>query len=82
MANTKNYAEQGGEKTVIGGELIITGTIKAEEGSTVEGFGSNPYVLPTASADTLGGVKVGTGLTIADGVLSVDVEALKTLLAE
>ena len=28
------------------------------------------YELPTASADTLGGVKVGTGLEIADGVLS------------
>lgn len=29
-----------------------------------------PYTLPTASATTLGGVKVGTGLTIEDGVLS------------
>ena len=28
------------------------------------------YELPTASADTLGGVKVGDGLTITDGVLS------------
>ena len=29
------------------------------------------YSLPTASADTLGGVKVGSGLTITEGVLSV-----------
>ena len=29
-----------------------------------------PYTLPTASAETLGGVKVGTGLSIQDGVLS------------
>ena len=28
--------------------------------------------MPTASADTLGGVKVGSGLTITDGVLSAD----------
>lgn len=28
------------------------------------------YTLPTASAETLGGVKVGDNLTIADGVLS------------
>jgi len=28
------------------------------------------YTLPTASADTLGGVKVGANLSIADGVLS------------
>lgn len=34
--------------------------------------GSEPYTLPTASADTLGGVKVGTGLNIsADGKLNV-----------
>ena len=30
------------------------------------------YTLPTASADTLGGVKVGSRLTITDGVLSAD----------
>lgn len=29
-----------------------------------------PFTLPTASADTLGGVKVGSGLTITDGVLA------------
>lgn len=28
------------------------------------------YSLPTASADTLGGIKVGTGLSITDGVLA------------
>ena len=31
----------------------------------------NEYILPTASATTLGGVKVGNGLTISSGVLSV-----------
>ena len=30
------------------------------------------YTLPTASADVLGGVKVGSRLTITDGVLSAD----------
>ena len=28
MANVKNYTEQGGEKTVIGGTLEINGTLK------------------------------------------------------
>ena len=28
MANVKNYTEQGGEKTVIGGTLEISGTLK------------------------------------------------------
>jgi hypothetical protein len=32
------------------------------------------YTLPTAAADTLGGVKVGSRLSIADGVLSADVQ--------
>lgn len=31
------------------------------------------YSLPTASATVLGGVKVGSGLTITNGVLSLDV---------
>ena len=33
--------------------------------------GANAYSLPTATSDILGGVKVGTGITIADGVISI-----------
>jgi hypothetical protein len=33
------------------------------------------YTLPAASASTLGGIKVGSGLSIADGVLSADSSA-------
>ena len=36
------------------------------------GGGGSGYTLPVASASTLGGVKVGSGLTITDGVLSAD----------
>lgn len=36
--------------------------------------GEGSYTLPTAAADTLGGVKVGARLTITDGVLSADVQ--------
>jgi hypothetical protein len=36
---------------------------------------SSTYTLPTASASTLGGVKIGDRLTITDGVLSADVQA-------
>ena len=51
--NAKNYTEQGGDVTHIGGKLII------EDGAEVEGLdgGGGSYTLPTASADTLGGVK-------------------------
>lgn len=47
--NTKNYTEQGGEKTVIGGTLEI------KEGASVTGLSANP-LLP-ATDTTIGGVK-------------------------
>ena len=50
-----------GRKGVLPSELTPDGKIK-NNGSS--------YTLPTASADTLGGVKVGSGLSIEDGVLS------------
>ena len=70
--NCKNYMTDGGDTLVIGGKLTVL------EGATVEGLddggsGSSSYVLPTASADTLGGVRIGDGLTIdATGVLSTE----------
>ena len=57
--NAKNYTEQGGEKTVIGGTLEI------EEGASVTGLPS--YTLPAATASALGGVKAaakGEGDTV------------------
>lgn len=68
--NTKNYMAHGGGELVIGGKLTFL------DGAEVENFpgggGGGSYTLPTASASTLGGVKVGSGLTITDGVLSAD----------
>ena len=73
MANTynsKNYFAHGGNELVVGGKLTFL------DGAEVENFpgggGGDSYTLPTASASTLGGVKVGSGLTITDGVLSAD----------
>lgn len=52
----------------------------------LEGSGGSTYELPTASASTLGGVKVGSGLTIDSvGVLSVtasEMEQLATLTTD
>ena len=50
-----------GRKGVLPSELTPEGKIKNS---------ASPYVLPVASADTLGGIKVGKGLSISDGVLS------------
>ena len=47
--NTKNYTEQGGEKTVIGGTLEI------KEGANVTGLATNPLLAATETV--LGGVK-------------------------
>ena len=57
--NAKNYTEQGGEKTVIGGTLEI------KEGASVSGLPSNS--LPAATATNLGGIKAaakGAGDTV------------------
>lgn len=70
--NTKNYMAHGGNELVIGGKLTFL------EGAEVENFpggGSrgDSYTLPAASASTLGGVKIGSGLSVtAEGVLSAD----------
>lgn len=75
--NVKNYTEQNGEVTHIGGTLVI------EEGATVTGDGLSPtYTLPTASASTKGGVKVGDGLTISSEKLAVDAAANVAALGE
>ena len=47
--NTKNYTEQGGEKTVIGGTLEI------KEGASVTGLSADPLLV--ATEEPLGGVK-------------------------
>lgn len=52
--NAKNYTEQGGEKTVIGGEIVIDGKITVSEGGEFAGFTG---VAEAATAETLGGVK-------------------------
>ena len=69
--NTKNFMAHGGNELVIGGKLTIL------PGAVVEGLegggGSSGYTLPAATASTLGGIKVGSGLSItAEGVLSAD----------
>lgn len=86
MANVLNYTEQGGDKTVIGGEIFIKGKMTVDDGAIVTG------VIPVADTTTLGGVKVGNGLsTNAAGVLSVapaaaqadsEAETLATLVSD
>lgn len=54
------------------GKGLSTNDFTNEEKQKLSGIAANAnnYTLPTASAETLGGVKVGAGLQINEGVLS------------
>lgn len=69
----KTEAQQLGLTAATPGQIIKVKTVqdgKPTEWEAVDMPDVGSYTLPTASADTLGGVKVGDGLSIADGVLS------------
>ena len=70
--NTKNFMAHGGNELVIGGKLtILPGAVV--EGLDGGGGGGSGYTLPVATASTLGGIKVGNGLSItAEGVLTAE----------
>ena len=50
------------------------GTISTIGAEIEEGGGGDPYTLPTASAETKGGIKIGSGLTMTGEVLSADAQ--------
>jgi hypothetical protein len=54
----------------IGGVIIGDG-IDVESDGTISVNTGTPYVLPTASNSTLGGVRIGAGVNITNGVISV-----------
>lgn len=58
-----------------GASGLMTGADKAKL-DAIEA-GANKYVLPTASATVLGGIKIGSGLAIDEGVVSVDAESVE-----
>ena len=66
----KTYVENllKGKVDTIDGKGLSTNDYTTEEKNKLAGL--NNYTLPTASADTLGGIKVGAGLAINNGVLS------------
>ena len=55
--NTKNYTEQGGEKTVIGGEIVVEGKLTVADGGQVAGITG---ATAAATASTIGGIKADT----------------------
>ena len=59
-------------KTDGDGTLSFTTIITAEQATKLDGIAdsANNYALPTASTSILGGIKVGTNLSVLNGVLS------------
>ena len=55
--NVKNYTEQGGEKTVINGEIIINGKLTVSENAEVSGVGGSSCTINPATSTSIGGVK-------------------------
>lgn len=58
----------------VSGKGLSTNDFTTAEKDKLAGIaeGANNYSLPTASANVLGGVKIGKNINIADGVISVD----------
>lgn len=71
MSNVKNYTEQGGEKTVIGGEIEVTGTLTLAEGATLAG------VLDASAATVVNDLTTGG---ISDALSAEQGKALKALV--
>ena len=55
-----------------------TGVVKIGEGLTIDSYGRlsvsnySAYTLPTASNTVLGGVRIGSGIDITNGTISVN----------
>lgn len=70
MSNVKNYTEQGGEKTVIGGTLEIASGAKlaVDAGATVEGVVSAPIVDALNSTSTTSALSANQGKVLNDAM--------------
>ncbi len=59
------------------GETLVLASGTGASGNMQSGSAGSPYVLPIATADTLGGVKIGSGIKrLADGTISVDTDGV------
>ena len=74
LSSNKAYVNVPWENTTYSAATTsAAGLMSAEDKTKLNGIAANAnnYSLPTASASVLGGIKIGTGLSISDGVVSV-----------
>lgn len=84
MSNVKNYTEQGGETTVIGGTLEIksTGTLIIDAAATVEGVVSAPIVDALTSTSTTSALSANQGKVLSDALAAKTAENQTDSVAE
>ena len=71
LATLENYDDTAVKSDIADIQGLIPATASPENQLADKAYVDNSaYTLPAASADVLGGVKIGEGLTITDGVLS------------
>jgi hypothetical protein len=84
--NVKNYTEQGGEKTVINGEIIINGKLTVSENAEVSGVGGSSCTINPATQTLIGGVKEAVNVKESSaanvGTLKNDLNELITKLKD
>ena len=65
------------------GETVVLASGIGAFGNTQSGNIGEPYVLPIADADTLGGVKIGSGIKrLPDGTISIDTSNVAESVSE
>lgn len=78
MATVKNYTEQGGDKTVIGGEIVIEGKLTAAEGAEVTGITPVAANQADSEASTIAALKEDVNALLAKlkaaGLMEADEE--------
>ncbi len=77
MANVKNYVEPGGEVTVIGGTLLVTGELALGEGASVSGFPQAENVAASTATTAAGAVESINAILVAlkaAGLMAPDAE--------
>ncbi len=72
MSNVKNYTEQGGEKTVIGGELEIaaSGKLTIKDGATVDTGVIAPVVDNLISTEATSALSAKQGKVLNDAIIA------------
>ena len=77
--NIKNYTEQNGEKTVIGGELVITGKLTAGSDAEISGIVTAAENQAASTASTIATLKDDFNALLtklkAAGLMEADEEA-------